>query len=69
MTQLFKEVDDVVRMGKWLYLEIPIGDRCKGCPLLSKTEPWCCGLRPSIALFHVSGGPLKDDSCPRKEGV
>ena len=74
---MFKEVDDIVRLGKWAYLEIPTGNRCKGCPLLGKEGPdafdhvgWYCKLRSSFALIHDEEGPFKDDSCPaeKKEG-
>lgn len=68
---MFKEVDDIVKLGKWAYNQIPRGIRCKGCLLLSKEGPdafdrvgWSCGLRPSMGLIHDEEGPFKDDSCP-----
>lgn len=71
---MFKEVDDIVRLGKWAYCRIPRGARCRDCPLLSEVETyllgnvgsmgWTCGLRPSMALIHDEEGPIKDDSCP-----
>ena len=72
----FKEVDDIVRLGKWAYDQIPSGNRCKDCPLLSEAvlpysqKGWYCDLRPSIGLMHDEEGPFKDDSCPveKKEG-
>ena len=72
---LFEETDNIVRLGKWAYLEIPSGERCGKCPLLSKEGPdglgrvhWHCGLRPAMGLLHDSEGPSKDDMCPMKGG-
>lgn len=70
---MFKEVDDIVRLGKWAYLEIPTGRRCKGCMLLGEVPPpkcgWYCNLRPSIALIYDEQGAFKDTSCPRIEST
>lgn len=74
MAELFKETDDIIRLGKWAYLKIPGGERCGRCLILRKEGPdgfgrvgWYCDLRPAIALIHDEGGPFKDDRCPRKE--
>ena len=71
---LFKETDDIIKLGKWAYFEIPSGKRCSKCPILGKEGPdgfgnthWHCGLRPAMGLLHDSEGPFKDDTCPRKE--
>jgi len=68
---MFKEVDDIVSLGKWLYYRIPEGTRCKDCLLLGKEGPdgldriyYSCGLRPSMSLHHDEEGPIKADSCP-----
>jgi hypothetical protein len=70
MPQLFKETDDIIRLGKYLFFKIPSGSRCKRCPLSAYTEDWrgktyCCELRPSLALSHDEDGPFKDSACPR----
>jgi len=71
---LFKETNDIIKLGKWAYFEIPSGERCGNCLMLGKEGPdgfghthWHCGLRPAMALFHDSEGLYKDDSCPKKE--
>ena len=69
---MFREVDNIVSLGKWAYSQIPTGSRCKGCPVLGKAnyavpyghEGWYCSLRPSIALLHDEEGPYKDLGCP-----
>ena len=68
---MFKEVDDIISLGKWAYYQIPRGTRCKNCPLLSKWGPdelnrisYNCGLRRSIALNYDEEGPFKDEHCP-----
>lgn len=70
---LFKETDDIIRLGKWAYFEIPGGKRCDQCPVLRKYGPdgfghisWSCGLRPHCGLIYDEWGPLKDHSCPRR---
>ena len=76
MTALFKKTDDIIRLGKWAYCEIPDGNRCGKCFILNKDGPdgferthWHCGLRPAMGLHHDNEGPFKDDSCPRKEVI
>lgn len=65
----FREVDDIVSLGKWAYNQIPSGKRCKGCPLLGQDEKnWYCGLRPSISLLRDTEGPFKDQRCPVVKG-
>lgn len=79
---LFKETDDIIKLGKWAYHSIPLGTRCKHCPILYKPTP-----RPTLAmeftniksgygyecrllnrfLIFDNEGPFKDDSCPRAE--
>lgn len=68
---VFKEVDDIVKLGKWAYVQIPSGTRCKDCPLLCKEGPdglnrvfYGCGLRPGMALCHDEDGPIKYEYCP-----
>ena len=68
---MFKEVDNIVSLGKWAFRQIPEGTRCKDCSLLEKDGPdilnrmhYGCGLRTSIALSHDEEGPIKSDSCP-----
>lgn len=63
---MFEEVDRIVKLGKWAYNQIPLGGRCKGCPLLGNYEEhWYCDLRPAIGLLYDKEGPLKDTTCPR----
>ncbi len=71
---MFKEVDDIVRLGKWAYSEIPDGSRCRSCPLLGEAsssftgrsiEGWCCKLRPSYGLIFDETGAFKDTACPK----
>lgn len=65
MTTLFREIDDIISLGKWAYLQIPQGDHCGKCLILDKYETsWACGLRPSIFLIYDKNGPFKDDRCP-----
>ena len=68
---MFKEVDDIISLGKWAYYQIPRGTRCKGCLLLGKEGPdgldrvyYSCGLRSSMALNHDEEGPFKYPNCP-----
>jgi hypothetical protein len=70
MPQLFKETDDIIRMGKYLFFKIPTGNRCKSCPLLGSYSNWkgivyYCELRKSIGLLRDEDGPIKSDDCPR----
>ena len=73
---MFKETDDIVKLGKWAYYQIPRGTRCGNCLLLEKEGPdgfnhmhYGCGLRPSMALIHDEEGPFKDESCPVEKEV
>ncbi len=68
---LFKETDDIIRLGKWAYKEIPHGSRCGHCPLLGevviavpKKTTYYCQLRHTIALMFDEDGPFKDEQCP-----
>ncbi len=72
--ELFKETDDIIKLGKWAYYEIPSGIYCGKCPILSKEKPdgfghihWHCELRRAFGLMHDENGPLKNDTCPRRE--
>ncbi len=66
--QVFKEVDGIVELGKWAYLQIPTGSRCKTCPILGElTDPrqgWYCNLRRAYALSFDEFGPSKSSTCP-----
>ena len=65
---LFKLPDDIITMGKLMYLRIPSGARCKSCPFLQKTplsRGWYCDLRSAFALFFDEEGAIKDSACPR----
>ena len=71
---MFEDIDNIVRLGKWLYFTIPRGTRCKGCLLLGKEGPdgfnhthYTCGLRPNIALVHDEEGSFKEGDCPVKK--
>jgi len=71
---MFREVDNIVKLGKWAYYQIPGGIRCKSCPLLGKEGPdgfnhthYTCGLRQSMALIYDEEGPFKDETCPVKK--
>jgi len=76
---MFREVDDIVRLGKWAFGKIPDGERCKGCVLLGNEkrkgynnedlDGWYCGLRPVMALMHDNDGPFKDTLCPKRKTV
>lgn len=73
---MFKETDDIIRLGKWAYDQIPEGIRCGKCPALGKDGPdgfghvhWYCGLRRALGLLHDKDGPYKGSSCPKKEVV
>ena len=65
MADFFKKVDNIVKLGKWAFLKIPNGRRCKRCPLLEgEARAWACGLRPTIALIFDEDGAFKDPACP-----
>ena len=58
-------VDKLILLGKTIYYQIPGGDRCKGCLLVSETRDWkgihySCKRRSSIALMFDETGPFKD---------
>jgi len=68
---VFKEVDDIVKLGKWAYYQIPSGTRCRDCILLGKEGPdglnrtnYYCNLRRGLALCHDAEGAYKDATCP-----
>ncbi len=72
--ELFKETDDIIKLGKWAYARIPSGGRCNECLILDKENTlgtghphWHCGLRPAMALIYDGEGPFKDYACPKKE--
>lgn len=71
MTTLFEETDSIITLGKWAYMQIPYGARCKSCPLLSEVtvskHAWYCNLRRNIGLNHDSEGPFKDIICPGRK--
>jgi len=73
---MFKETDDIVRLGKLVYYQIPPGEHCRGCPILFKEGPnrhvnthWHCRLRSGFSLIYDGDGPIKDDLCPKKGGI
>lgn len=69
-TQMFQGADNLMKLGKWAYLQIPTGTRCKTCPLLDKVaihKPgWHCELRSSYDLMYDEEGPIKDALCPQR---
>ena len=69
----YSDVDNIVRLGKWAFGEIPEGIRCKDCPLLGRNDtgyknPYC-GLYPVYALNHEGefGPVFKSSQCPRPQ--
>ena len=67
----YSDVDNIVKLGKWAFNQIPDGLQCIGCPLLGEPglnakNPYC-GLRPVFALNHDSGdgSVFKDSQCPK----
>lgn len=66
--ELFNEIDNVVKLGKWAYLKIPDGVRCGSCHILAR-EPagkrhYYCQLRSSMSLSFDEDGPFKGNLCP-----
>lgn len=71
MSQPFKEIDDIVMLGKWAFHQIPDGERCEKCPILGSVSDfrgttYFCNLCPPIALMHDEDGPFKGYRCPKK---
>lgn len=72
--ELFKEVDDVVKFGKWLLLKLPTGKRCGSCPCLEKVPAGPCDPRAEgylcmplqTSLLHGEEGVYKAYGCPVK---
>ena len=66
----FSDIDNIVKLGKWAFGQIPDGNRCKGCILLGEGEQphkfYYCDLRPGMALMFDEEGAFKDTSCPTK---
>jgi hypothetical protein len=63
----YKDVDNVVALGKWALGRIPDGSYCKSCPILKTHLPNpYCDLRPSIGLNYDSTHVFKDTRCPKK---
>jgi len=67
----YNDIDNIVKLGKWAFEQIPDGIRCEDCPLLGRSDtghknPYC-GLRPVYALNHEgeSGPVYKDTQCPK----
>ena len=70
MSDPLRIVDDIVKLGKWAYHQIPWGEYCKGCSLLEPealSRGYSCNLRPSVALQFNEAGALKGDLCPARE--
>ena len=63
----FKDIDNVIALGKWVFYKVPEGNKCNGCPVLD-TKQRVCGLRPSVSLCFANEVIYKDECCPvRKE--
>ncbi len=68
---MFKEVDAIIRLGKWAYTQILAGTYCNGCLLLDRVKDlpfghmgWYCKLRPCAGLIYAGDEVSRSYDCP-----
>lgn len=64
----FKDVDNIIALGKVAFLKIPMGDECNGCPILDAKQK-ICDLRPSISLCYAGESIYKDSRCTNSKEI